>query len=462
MSALIEPPLHTFGKDILDAGNKSITLRCVNWYGAHDVSANVGGVGQASLHDIVTVLVSAGFNCVQLAFSTQFVMAGDMASLDATVNASTEQGMAVILNSHTNRASWCCKYNDDNGVWNIPGDTAFSTETWLHSLETIVSRYKENPLVIGIDVKNEVHSTPRASVTWGASDNIDTDWKAASEAAAGRVHAVNGEALIFVQGMCYALDLRRLHSHPPEFQLASSKLVYVAHIYPWSFLWSYVDSEMNIRQWAAVLLVIIFLSIFVIRKPLKVPIIAMCRHAVCLLLTASCAFAIGAMSILHNIGCETSEYDATLFILSVLLLATLVWITLANAASPTHTRDVWIKASALALISASSVLLLFCLWDDLRLSMLQTQVRNFVLDSRHVHPIFVGEFGMRVNIVESDSLYWTATSNLIRSNSLSWSYWALNANKFSEKLQYYIPEPFGLMASNYKTWNIRRMSALPW
>jgi endoglucanase len=158
------PPLFRHGRYIIDSNNQEVRLKCVNWYGGHQEPRTPGGLNHQPVITIVQSVVAAHFNCIQLTFSTQMVLEGDLPNLDEIVSVSTAANLAVIMNSHTNAASWCCGVADGNGVWNSKN---YSTDDWLQSLAIVAERYRNNSMVVGIDVKNEVHNTLDTTVTWG-------------------------------------------------------------------------------------------------------------------------------------------------------------------------------------------------------------------------------------------------------------------------------------------------------
>ncbi len=40
------------------------------------------------------------------------------------------------------------------GLWNLPG---YPTSDWIASLRNVSARYSSNPLVVGMDIRNEIH-----------------------------------------------------------------------------------------------------------------------------------------------------------------------------------------------------------------------------------------------------------------------------------------------------------------
>lgn len=220
--------LKTAGSKIVDACGNQVKLKSVNWYGAHLASGVVGGLEFQPLNTIVNLLKSRGFNSVRLVFSNdnlhrispvedKFLTANPelkgktpLEVFDAVVKALTEAGIIVILNNHTTTSIWCCGF-DDNGLWYNP--THQTTAQWIHDWTDLATRYRNNPLVAGFDLRNEVRpecngpncnkvsldSLRSIQPAWG--NNKANDWKLAATAAGNAILAVNPKALIVVEGI---------------------------------------------------------------------------------------------------------------------------------------------------------------------------------------------------------------------------------------------------------------------
>lgn len=98
-----------------------------------------------------------------------------MEIFDKTVESLTSSGVAVILNNHMSDAGWCCSDTDSNGLWH---NKKYSAEAWFNANAQISARYKNNLLVIGNDLRNEIRKDENNKLypTWGTGD-VDTDWK---------------------------------------------------------------------------------------------------------------------------------------------------------------------------------------------------------------------------------------------------------------------------------------------
>ncbi|RMD42806.1 hypothetical protein DV735_g2358, partial [Chaetothyriales sp. CBS 134920] len=242
------PPLHTRGRFIVDANNTRFKLVSVNWYGASDELFVVGGLNIRHRKDIAHTIHQLGFNSVRLPYSDELVRTNpivsahllaanpDLVGLSAlsifaeVVNTLTESGLAVIINNHITQARWCCDANLCDAQWYNHYLGPFcpvrqTTEDWIQNLETVMTPHVSNPLVVGVDLRNEVR---------GVADRfLWNSWAAAAEAAADRLHSLQPEWLMVVEGVSSANILSGSHRRPVRLS-QPNKLVYSAHVYGWS------------------------------------------------------------------------------------------------------------------------------------------------------------------------------------------------------------------------------------
>ncbi|HLI03263.1 MAG TPA: cellulase family glycosylhydrolase [Terracidiphilus sp.] len=238
LSAAPAVPLHTQGPFIVDSNGYRVRLNAVNWYGAEGQDFVVMGLEAQPLATIVSEIKSRGFNAVRLPWSNQMYetnpVVGDyaltanpslegenaMTIFDTVVNALTSAGIMVILDNHTSTAMWCCG-NDVNQLWY---NSSYPLANWISDWEGMVQRYASNPMVIGVDLRNE----PRISAVWGGGGS--DDWHAAATTMGNDILAINSNLLVFVEGINYAGDLSGVSSLPVTLNV-SNRLVYEVHDY---------------------------------------------------------------------------------------------------------------------------------------------------------------------------------------------------------------------------------------
>ena len=265
-ATLIDPknlPLSTKGATIVDKKGNEVRLACVNWYGAHMERYAANGLDLTDINEISEGIADKGFNCVRLVFSLeQFyknpvvedsVLAANpslkgkksMEVFDATVKALVNAGVMVILNNHISDAMWCCGETDGNGLWH---NKNYSAKQWEDALVKLTTQYKDEPMVIGNDLRNEIRDDSVEGLTpdWG-SGNVATDWKMAATKAGNAVLKVDPTQLIIIEGLNYANDMMMIKTDPITLDTAN-KLVYSFHYYSWQPDVARMDSYENLRD----------------------------------------------------------------------------------------------------------------------------------------------------------------------------------------------------------------------
>ncbi len=175
----VSSSLITEGNIIVDSDTgQRVHLKCVNWYGAHQELFSVGGLERQSIANISNQIVRMGANCVRLPFSIEMVRDNPRVQLeniisvnpvecpgletitaldllDCVVHRLTADGLMVIMNNHVSKAGWVgANTIKRQGLWNLPG---YPTSDWIASLRNVSARYSNNPLVVGMDIRNEIH-----------------------------------------------------------------------------------------------------------------------------------------------------------------------------------------------------------------------------------------------------------------------------------------------------------------
>ncbi len=258
---LVEPPLRTEGRYILDAKGERIKLISVNWFGASDVMFVPMGLDMRHRTEIAHTIRAMGFNSIRLPYSDQMVIENPVvdpvhlgANLDlldgyeelqttiglsgpraldvykACVEALTDAGLAVIVNNHITNAHWCDGKNLCDASWQNDHLRPFcsirqTTESWIENWETIMKPFIDNNLVIGADLRNE----PRG--LWGMMswDGFAT----ASERASEALLKLQPNWLMFVEGIASANDCSGARTRPVKLSIPN-RVVYSSHVYAWS------------------------------------------------------------------------------------------------------------------------------------------------------------------------------------------------------------------------------------
>ncbi len=255
-------PLSTQNRNVVDVFGKPVKLHCANWYGAHMEEFVVDGLHVQNLSNLSSTIVNMGFNCIRLPFSldlwfknplvdNRFVAANlqlqglrTMEIFDKTIESLSNHSVITILNNHNSEAGWCCKLNSQEGIWSTD---EYSATDWANALGGMALRYKDDPYVAGFDLRNEIHDVKHLNrfVTWGASDDIERDWKAATEFASKKLFTNNPDMLVIVSGLCFTFDLRKLAVDPPDLK-QKHKLVWTTHYYSFSRWWQHVEGVVGL------------------------------------------------------------------------------------------------------------------------------------------------------------------------------------------------------------------------
>lgn len=241
-------PLRTKGRNIVDAEGRRFKLASVNWYGASDELFVPGGLDVQHRDKLAATIKRMGFNSVRLPYADELVMKNpvvdalhvsanpDLVGLramdvfEAVVTALTDAGLAVIVNNHITKATWCCGADPCDAGWANdhlgPICKVKQTEDeWIEHWETIMAPLVSNPLVIGVDLRNEVRGL------WGTMPW--SKWATAAERCGNRLLSLNPSWLIVVEGTESANDLSGACKRPIQLNV-QHRLVYSAHVYGWS------------------------------------------------------------------------------------------------------------------------------------------------------------------------------------------------------------------------------------
>jgi endoglucanase len=236
--------LHTSGSQILDAANKPVRIRAVNWFGMETSNCAPHGLWTISLDAGMAQIAGFGFNTIRLPFSNQCIdqtapVSGidvtrnptlqnktPLQIMDAVIASAKAHGLQVILDQHRPDSG------SQSELWYTP---AYPESKWIADWVTLAKRYANNPAVIGADLHNE----PHASACWGCGDPA-RDWAAAATRAGNAVLAADPKLLILVEGIeqqgngsstWWGGGLSDAAAHPISLAVAH-QLVYSPHDYP--------------------------------------------------------------------------------------------------------------------------------------------------------------------------------------------------------------------------------------
>ncbi len=239
-------PLHTQSRFILDAKGQRVKLAAVNWYGAEEKDYVVAGLDQVPLDVLARRIRELGYNTVRLPWSNEMYEKNPLITdellrqnpslrgrhalevLDAVIAALAHQGLLVVLDNHTSDADWCCSDDDQNGLW---WNGRYSELSWVSDWRGMVLRYRDQPAVIGVDLRNELRPASGRAPAWGGTDST-LNWKRAAGDCAEELLKLNPNLLIIVEGLNYSSDFGGVYTDPLLLSIAG-RLVYAPHDYAW-------------------------------------------------------------------------------------------------------------------------------------------------------------------------------------------------------------------------------------
>ncbi len=238
--------LHTSGSKIYDSANRLANLSGLNWFGFETSNNAPHGLWTRSWGSMLDQIKSLGYNVIRLPFSNAMLKTGvmptgidytknpDLANLtslqvmDKIIDGAGARGIKIILDDHRSTAGGG---PESNGLWYT---SDFPESTWIADWKMLANRYKDNPAVIGADLRNE----PHGDACWGCG-NTSIDWRLAAERGGNAVLGIAPNWLIIVEGVgtfngtstWWGGNLMGAKQYPVRLNVAG-RLVYSPHEYP--------------------------------------------------------------------------------------------------------------------------------------------------------------------------------------------------------------------------------------
>jgi len=221
-------------------------LKGVNWFGFETETFSPHGLWSQSMDYLLGFLHDNKFNAIRVPFSVEFVEKMDTQIplgidisknpflhrkscgevLDVLVEKCKRKGILVMPDMH--------RMQSNGGIPPLWYDGAYTEARVIEAWKKLVARYKHDPYVFAVDLKNEPHGYAR----WGGM-NPQLDWAKAAERIANEVLKVNPRLLVFVEGVEGRRDGTRtwwggtldgVISRQPKLRVPY-KLVYSPHVY---------------------------------------------------------------------------------------------------------------------------------------------------------------------------------------------------------------------------------------
>lgn len=229
---------HTQGSQIVDSDSHPIRIDAISWYGFETRDLVPHGLTEQDYHTVLDAVREMGFNVVRLPFSNEAIESARVPAkiafvnkkgrinqdlrhlnsleiMDRIIDAAGALGMHVILDNHRSDSG---DGPQPTGLWYT---SRFPESRWIADWQMLARRYKTkltkdgNPIVIGVDLRNEPHSVGGGGACWTGDparggcppSNSDQNWTSAAIRAGNAVLFENPDLLIFVEGTdCYSGD----------------------------------------------------------------------------------------------------------------------------------------------------------------------------------------------------------------------------------------------------------------
>lgn len=237
--------LSTSGSKIIDSSGAEFGFSGVNWFGFETANYAPHGLWSRSYKEMLDQIKELGYNSIRLPFSNAMLKPGvvptgidfrknpDLEDLtavevmDKIVLAAGERGLRIILDNHRSTPGGG---PESNGLWYTD---EYPESQWIEDWKMLAARYKGNPTVAGVDLRNEPHGA-----CWGCGDTTK-DWRLAAERGGNAVLSINPELLIIVEGVAvhdgesywWGGNLAGAKDFPVRLDVPD-KLVYSPHDYP--------------------------------------------------------------------------------------------------------------------------------------------------------------------------------------------------------------------------------------
>jgi endoglucanase len=205
-SMTMQLPLSTRGSQIIDSTSQPVLLRGVNWFGLETEIHAPHGLWLRDYKEMLAQIASLGYNTIRLPYSIASLRSESLTGIDFTIGANHQlegkpplevmdaiiqeaerHNLTILLDSHR---------LNDREIPELWYDEEFSEADWIETWKMLATRYKDQPNVIGADLKNEPHGI----ASWGTYD-LTTDWRLAAERAGNAILAIAPHWLIVVEGV---------------------------------------------------------------------------------------------------------------------------------------------------------------------------------------------------------------------------------------------------------------------
>lgn len=238
--------LFAFPTGLFTSVGTPFLLKGVNWFGFETETFCPHGLWKNSMDYLLNFLKKEKVNAIRVPISVEAALnldkkrprgidfglnpdlegktAGEV--MDVLVKKCRKRGIMIMPSMH--------RMDSTDGIPELWYSEKYPESRIIEAWKHIVSRYKNDPTLFAVDLKNEPHGV----ASWG-DGNIKTDWAMASERIGNAILKLNPKVLIFVEGISTTKKgatswwggvVDKVRERPVRLSV-KNKLVYSPHVY---------------------------------------------------------------------------------------------------------------------------------------------------------------------------------------------------------------------------------------
>ena len=237
--------LFAFPTGLFTSVGTPFLLKGVNWFGFETETFCPHGLWKNSMDYLLNFLKKEKVNAIRVPISAEVALnldkkprgidfrlnpdlqgknAGEV--MDVFVKKCRQRGIMIMPSMH--------RMDSTDGIPELWYSEKYPESRIIEAWKHIVSRYKNDPTLFAVDLKNEPHGV----ATWG-DGNVKTDWAMASERIGNAILKENPKLLIFVEGIdktrtgdasWWGGVVDKVRERPVRLSV-KNKLVYSPHVY---------------------------------------------------------------------------------------------------------------------------------------------------------------------------------------------------------------------------------------
>ena len=191
----------------IHCNGKRLYVRGCSWFGAETNDYTFHGLWAVSWRSLLDFLVTEGYNMIRVPLSVELMenmdtlvpktinysanpdLVGKTAGqvMDMVFAECAKRGILLLPDVHRNMST--------DGITELWYSPEFPETRLMNAWAKFLKRYRDNPFVFGVDIRNE----PHGQASWGGAP--ENDWASAAERIGNVILREFPEKLIFVEGV---------------------------------------------------------------------------------------------------------------------------------------------------------------------------------------------------------------------------------------------------------------------